>query len=233
MKCPYCKIHYMDDEPVCPMCGTRNWQGKRSARWDMEQVGEKQTKETPVKRHTQAKHKQVHTRPSSGWGQQERTASKTERKKGWIAGLVIVLLIILLAVGAVVGSVIFAFFDDSASISDVYEGDMHETAFKKVSGMWECEETGDLLMIDLDDWSYTMGNEEKGYLELRSSRTEEEDGETIYFYETRCYPLGQDAYTLMIGYAEAEPVLFTLRLDEADDMQEEARFWNRAEGTEA
>lgn len=24
MKCPYCHIHYMDDERECPMCGTRN-----------------------------------------------------------------------------------------------------------------------------------------------------------------------------------------------------------------
>ena len=24
MKCPYCKIHYMDDERVCPICGRPN-----------------------------------------------------------------------------------------------------------------------------------------------------------------------------------------------------------------
>lgn len=230
MKCPHCKIHYMDEERVCPLCGTPNPHGKRSVHWDMEQVGEKQTKETPVKRHTQAKRKQVHTRPSSGWRQQERTASKTERKKGWIAGLVIVLLIILLAVA---GSVIFASFDDSASISAVYEEDMHEAAFKKVSGTWESEGTGDLLMIEPENWSYTLGDQEKGYLELRSSRIEEQDGEVVYFYETSCYPLGQDAYTMLIGYAEEGPVLITLRQDGVDDEQEEARFWHRAEGTEA
>lgn len=32
MKCPYCKIHYMDDDWECPMCGTPNperWSGKQ------------------------------------------------------------------------------------------------------------------------------------------------------------------------------------------------------------
>lgn len=24
MKCPYCKIHYMDDERTCPICGRPN-----------------------------------------------------------------------------------------------------------------------------------------------------------------------------------------------------------------
>ncbi len=234
MKCPHCKIHYMDEERVCPMCGTPNPHGKqRSISWEMQPAGKKTAKQPSGKR-TQTRQ----ARPSANWGQQTRTGQKTEHKNVRIVGFVIWLFsisLIVLAVGIVAESVFSAFFDDSVNREAVYEEQVQadEAAFKKVAGIWEAEETGELLTIDADDWSYTLGDQEKGYLELRSSEIEEQDGETVYFYELSCYPLGQDAYTMNIGYKEEGSALVTLHQDGVDDEEEEVRIWHRAEETEA
>ena len=62
MKCPYCKIHYMDDDRECPMCGTPNperWSGKQRVNKKYKQS----SKASDNRKYSAVRHKETTRRP--------------------------------------------------------------------------------------------------------------------------------------------------------------------------
>ena len=91
MKCPYCKIHYMDDDRECPMCGTPNperWSGKQRVNKKYKQS----SKASDDRKYSAVRHKETHAtaKPVESAdlkGKTHRSDKKSSAKIGAVASV--------------------------------------------------------------------------------------------------------------------------------------------------
>ena len=107
MKCPYCKIHYMDDDRECPMCGTPNperWSGKQRVNKKYKQS----SKASDDRKYSAVRHKETHAtaKPVESAdlkGKTHRSDKKSSAKIGAVASVAVVVISLIPTVISAVG----------------------------------------------------------------------------------------------------------------------------------
>lgn len=223
MKCPYCKIHYMDDTRECPMCGKRNPRYKHGGGWETNQTGKKQA-ETHTK-HENAK--QVRTRAVSTQNHSPKTQSQKKNGVRWISILTAIIMVVLPVVSSVIDDLSSNFFENDTVSTVGNEEEILQHASELLDGTWECEETGEILTFHMDSFEYELLNQENGWIDIVQSSVEEEGDKSVYFYYINFYPEELNEYTMLVSCTEDAPVIFTILAHETSEA--EAKFWERKE----
>lgn len=219
MKCPYCKIHYMDDDRECPMCGTPNperWSGKQRVN---------------------KKYKQSSKASADLKGKTHRSDKKSSTKIGAVASVAVVVIslipTLISAVGDVVNDLDFtsstfveaepAIPDNAPAIEDASpDYEVPASAYDTVQGEWVGLDEGGYLYLDLDgmDYSYAPNDQsevEYGYAFIYEMDTfDNDDGTTQYDYQVDLYPNWDDyGYSMYLSASDsADSLLVTMKFDD-------------------
>lgn len=219
MKCPYCKIHYMDDDRECPMCGTPNperWSGKQRVN---------------------KKYKQSSKASADLKGKTHRSDKKSSTKIGAVASVAVVVIslipTLISAAGDVVNDLDFtsspfveaepAIPDNAPAIEDASpDYEVPASAYDTVQGEWVGLDEGGYLYLDLDTMDYSYAPDDKvdlehGYALLYEVEAfDNDDGTTQYGYQVDFYPNWNDyGYSMYLSASDsADSLLVTMKFDD-------------------
>lgn len=215
MKCPYCKIHYMDDDRECPMCGTPNperWSGKQRVN---------------------KKYKQSSKASDDLKGKTHRSDKKSSTKIGAVASVAVVVIslipTLISAVGDVVNDLDFtssSFVEAEPDIPDSMEPSLDYevpvSAYDTVQGEWVGLDEGGYLYLDLDTMDYSYAPDDKvdlehGYALLYEVEAfDNDDGTTQYGYQVDFYPNWNDyGYSMYLSASnDGGGILVTMKYDD-------------------
>lgn len=221
MKCPYCKIHYMDDERRCPMCDRVNPNFYQVKSKKMRTTRQGQEKYTPIR-------KKSTVRPAS----EPQTQNKKKNTLAGIVGIVIALLGVVAPVLENVASDVVSQVqlwmepEPEGDVVDVsvetpLQEDIPESAYEVLDGEWCCYDTADTylyLNLTYQEYVYTQDAQtasETGVITVyENSMVEQEDGSPLYVYDVTFYPETAETYTLCIGGTPDENTLFSMPYDD-------------------
>lgn len=237
MKCPYCKIHYMDDDRECPMCGTPNperWSGKQRVNKKYKQS----SKASDDRKYSAVRHKETHATAKTVEsadlkGKTHRSDKKSSAKIGAVAsGAVVVISLIptlISAVGDVVNDLDFTsspFVEAEPDILDSMEPSLDyevpASAYDTVQGEWVGLDEGGYLYLDLDTMDYSYAPDDKvdlehGYALLYEVEAfDNDDGTTQYGYQVDLYPNWDDyGYSMYLSVSnDGGGILVTMKYDD-------------------
>lgn len=241
MKCPYCKIHYMDDDRECPMCGTPNperWSGKQRVNKKYKQS----SKASDDRKYSAIRHKKTHATAKTVEsadlkGKTHRSDKKSSAKIGAVASVAVVVIslipTLISAVGDVVNDLDFTSSpfveaepdipDNAPAIEEASpEYQVPASAYDTVQGEWVGLDEGGYLYLDLDtmDYSYAPDDQsevEYGYAILYEMDTfDNDDGTTQYDYQVDLYPNWDDyGYSMYLSASDsADSLLVTMKFDD-------------------
>lgn len=237
MKCPCCKIHYMDDDRECPMCGTPNperWSGKQRVNKKYKQS----SKASDDRKYSAVRHKETHATAKTVEsadlkGKTHRSDKKSSAKIGAVAsGAVVVISLIptlISAVGDVVNDLDFTSFpfveaepDIPDSMEPSLDYEVPASAYDTVQGEWVGLDEGGYLYLDLDTMDYSYAPDDKvdlehGYALLYEVEAfDNDDGTTQYGYQVDLYPnLDDYGYSMYLSASDsADSLLVTMKFDD-------------------
>lgn len=227
MKCPYCKIHYMDDERRCPMCDRINpnfYQGKA-----------KKVRPTGQSEKTYSSIRKKDTAAPRPVKQEQPSKSPKDKKKntvGAVLGVVIAMIGVLAPVLETVAddvvSQVELWFQPKpeenivdVSVETPLQEDIPQSAYEVLEGEWFSYDTADTylyLNLTFQEYVYTPNAQttsETGVVTVyENSVIEQDDGSPLYVYDVTFYPEAAEAYTLCIGGASDENTLFSMPYDD-------------------
>lgn len=237
MKCPYCKIHYMDDDRECPMCGTPNperWSGKQR----MNKKHQQASKASDDRKYSAARQKKTHATVKTVEnadlkGKSHRADKKSSAKIGAVVSVAVVVISLIPTLISAVGDVVndldlnsFSFAeaepDNVPAIEDASpDYEVPASAYDTVQGEWIGLDEGGYLYLDLDgmDYSYAPDDEsevEYGYAFLyEMDAFDNDDGTTQYDYQVDLYPDWDTyGYSLYLSASDsADSLLITMKFD--------------------
>lgn len=194
MKCPYCKIHYMDDERECPICGKPNparWSAKQRAA--QKQSSAKTTEKYPSIRHRSSSRKSTaKQKTSSPWSSKttatpsSTTTSASSKKNqskqksarlGAIVSVAVVLISLIptgiSALQDVLEDVDFSSIVEQFQPQPEYEEDISPvpdytppaSAYDQIGGEWVGMDDAGYLALDLDSLDYSYSPDNTQNLE--------------------------------------------------------------------
>ena len=237
MKCPYCKIHYMDDDRECPMCGTPNperWSGKQRVNKKYKQS----SKASDDRKYSAVRHKKTHATAKTVEsadlkGKTHRSDKKSSAKIGAVASVAVVVISLIPTVISAVGDVVndldfnsFSVVEAEPDIPDSMEPSLDyevpASAYDTVQGEWVGLDEGRYLYLDLDtmDYSYAPDDQsevEYGYAFIYEMDTfDNDDGTTQYDYQVDLYPNWDDyGYSMYLSASDsADSLLVTMKFDD-------------------
>ena len=165
MRCPYCHVHYLDEEKICPMCGRRAVRtGAGTTSGGTKPKPEKRGK--PLKPASSVKRKPAVKQPPrpapvnlSGAGGDTPSEHSAGTKRGCLFPFLI--LLVLFAVITMIANVSFTGLTHSGfSVSDLVDslddssddGDSiwYDSPIKCMVGTWESQTTGDRITFHVD-----------------------------------------------------------------------------------
>lgn len=258
MKCPHCKIHYMDDDRACPMCGTPNperWSGKRR----MEKKYQQSREASDDRKYTSIRHKQKKqikpVETATLQGKREQTGKKKSSSKiGAVVSIAVVVISLLPTAISAVSNIVdvddlnlssFSIVEAEEAIPEnvpAIEIDPNYlppvSAYDTLQGEWIGMDADGYLYLDLDymDYSYAPDSEsdlEHGYaLVYEMDTMDNGDGSTQYSYQVDFYPdWGDYGYSMYLSAADMEnSVLVTMGYDaEGFPDADTILFWSRAD----
>lgn len=224
MKCPYCHIHYMDDERECPMCGTRNLNYKIGFGSKKQAVQDKPVRQS-------AKQSAVHAPTPSKKTKKTQNGEKKKIEWGKIFAVLLVFVPLL-------GDIVFDLIDNTQESIEVINLNLlepPESALLTLDGEWECEETGEVLTFSVETLEYTLVSpeqEEHGQMEIiEDSVEEDEDGLELYLYRVNFYPDDTYEYTYTVAGAPYSQLMVMMPVDEVEANMENMQSWERKENT--
>ena len=216
MKCPYCKIHYMDDDRECPMCGTPNperWSGKQRVNKKYKQS----SKASDDRKYSAVRHKETHA-----------TA-----KIGAVASVAVVVISLIPTLISAVSDVVndldlnsFSVVEAEPDIPDSMEPSLDyevpASAYDTVQGEWVGLDEGGYLYLDLDTMDYSYAPDDKvdlehGYALLYEVEAfDNDDGTTQYGYQVDLYPNWDDyGYSMYLSASnDGGSILMTMKYDD-------------------
>lgn len=223
MKCPYCHIHYMDDERECPMCGTRNPQYKT-----ISGKKEQTKKNKPIKY-------SVPKNISSGSKSSVKPEKSQKKKENW--GKIFAVLLVIIPV---ISNIVFGFIDyrkgmiGFSDASDLEQ--LAETANSSIAGTWVCDETGEVLTLSIEDLEYTLytsDDTKHGNMQIIEDSVHlDEDGQEVHFYQVDFYSEDVYVYSLLVMGAEQGQVIVTMPYEEGNLHPEKQQVWRSQQNTD-
>ena len=165
MRCPYCHVHYLDEEKVCPMCGRRAVRtGAGTTSGGTKPKPEKRGK--PLKPASSVKRKPAVKQPprpapvnlsGSGWDTLSEHSSR--KKRGCLFPFLI--LLVLFAVITMIANASFTGLTQSGfSVSDLIDSlddssddqlsSWYDSPIACMVGTWESQTTGDRITFHVD-----------------------------------------------------------------------------------
>ncbi|WP_370813876.1 hypothetical protein [Butyricicoccus pullicaecorum] len=237
MKCPYCKIHYMDDDRECPMCGTPNperWSGKQRVNKKYKQS----SKASDDRKYSAVRHKETHATAKTVEsadlkGKTHRSDKKSSAKIGAVASVAVVVIslipTLISAVGDVVNDLDFtssSFVEAEPDIPDSMEPSLDyevpASAYDTVQGEWVGLDESGYLYLDLDTMDYSYAPDDKvdlehGYALLYEVEAfDNDDGTTQYGYQVDFYPNWNDyGYSMYLSASnDGGGILMTMKYDD-------------------
>lgn len=222
MKCPYCHIHYMDDERECPICGEHN-PNFRLGFGKSKQTAKKQPAEYPS-------HKPIQQSSKSA-----KKREKTQKQSGTWSKILAVLLVII----PLMGNIVFDNIDDiTKSTEEAVNINLlqpPESAYATLDGVWKCEETGEELSFSVGELEYTLETPqsvEQGQMEIVEESVEQDDnGRELYFYEVKFY--SDEGYndTWVVMGTQNSQFIVTMPADEAESNTDNMQAWERSDNS--
>lgn len=260
MKCPYCKIHYMDDERECPMCGKPNperWTGKQR----MEKKYKQSREASDDRKYTSIRHKKTRTtakpvETATLQGKREQSNKKGSSKVGALISVAVVVISLIPTAISAVGDFVddldlssFSIVETEQTIPEntpavEADGDYAPpaSAYDTLQGEWTGMDTGGYLYFDLDlqDYSYAPDDQsdlEHGYARVYEVDTYDNgDGTTQYGYQVDFYPNWEDyGHSLYLTASSgAADILTSVPYDGEDYLDIDSMiFWTRADAQNA
>lgn len=216
MKCPYCHIHYMDDERECPICGERNPNVHKG-------FGQKK----PVIRNVPIRYNTAHA-----FRMREENENTEQNAVKWAKRLVPIIIILLVVNGIYSG--IMNYREELPGIVEELFGTMErppESAYMILEGEWEGEQTEDTLSIHVEDLEYsliTAVGREDGQIEFVEEAVRQDvNGYIFHLYKVKFHPKDAEEYTCMIlGQPESRSIAVIPADTDVPD-EEDIQNWNR------
>lgn len=258
MRCPNCKIHYMDDERACPMCGTANphrVRGKLRMEKDLREVrGEtiehRSHRDYPSIRHGKKQEtEQAKRKPAKKPQSRPDQAEKPHRSHR--TGLIIAAAVVLFAILPTLISMVSGFVTGiqhgpvpelpaSSSAEPIDPSYVPpESAYDVLQGGWTRVDDAGYLYLDLDSMVYSYAPDDEAELEngyamvYELEESQNEDGTLQYVYQIDLYPEYEDtdSYSLcVIGARDDIGILTSMEFGPDDYPDAETMmFWKRLE----
>lgn len=217
MKCPYCKIHYMDDDRECPMCGTPNperWSGKQRVNKKYKQS----SKASDDRKYSAVRHKETHATAKTVEsadlkGKTHRSDKKSSAKIGAVASVAVVVISLIPTLISAVSDVAndldlnsFSVVEAEPDIPDSMEPSLDYevpvSAYDTVQGEWVGLDEGGYLYLDLDTMDYSYAPDDKVDLE--------------HGYQVDLYPNWDDyGYSMYLSASnDGGSILMTMKYDD-------------------
>lgn len=216
MKCPYCHIHYMDDESECPICGEQN-----------PNVHKGFAQKKPIIRNIPIRSNTAHA-----LRMHEENENTEQDAVKWAKRLVPIIIILLVVNGIYFG--IMNYREELTGRAAEIFGSMErppESAYMILEGEWEGEHAEDTLTIHVEDLEYSLVTPEQredGQIEfVEETVRQDENGYIFHFYKISFYPNDAAEYTCMVrGQPEGRSIaIIPADIDVLDE--DDIQNWTR------